>query len=144
MKLSKHIAIAAAASFALLAAGQTPDRKPHQDVDPQVLRTPSMPDSMIVHKVLPAYPPDAIDHKIQGVVKIGLVIGKDGRVEKTRLISGHPLLAPTALQAVRQWVFQPSQMKGNPVRVITSVEIPFMLDAFGNPVTQKSATAPGR
>jgi TonB family protein len=101
----------------------------------------SLPDSKIVTKVHPAYPSDAADLRIQGVVRITVVIGTNGRVESARLLSGHPLLAPAALQAVRKWVFEPTEVEGKPVRVVAPIEIPFNLDAHGRPVEAKSAAA---
>jgi protein TonB len=102
-----------------------------------------MPEDKILHKVMPQYPPDAADHHVYGLVKVNVMIGKDGHVERIKLISGHPLLAPAALQAVRQWTFQPTQANGIPVHVITEVDLPFTLDARGLPVAPKSSTRPG-
>lgn len=114
------------------AGGTTPERLPNQ----QTMRIDSIPESKILHKEMPAYSPEAIDHKIQGVVKMQVVIGKDGKVEGVRLISGHPLLAPAAMQAVRRWVYEPFQLKGQPARVVTDVSIPFALDSSGKPIAQ--------
>lgn len=110
--------------------------------DVKLLRMPSMPDSKILHKVQPAYPPDAVDHRIQGVVKIGVTIGADGHLERMNLISGHKLLAPAAMQAVRRWVFEPTQVDGHAVKVATEISIPFDLDAFGKPVKRPPETVP--
>jgi TonB family protein len=110
--------------------------------DVKLLRMSPMPESKILHKVPPSYPPDAADRHIQGVVKINVLIGTDGHVENIRLVSGHPLLAPAALQAVRHWVFEPTQVQGNAVKVITQITIPFDLDAHGNPVTAARNPAP--
>ena len=109
--------IAIAAAISALAVG----------ADQGILRLASVPDSQLIHKVQPAYPPDALDARIQGVVRIQLTIGKDGHVEQARLISGHRLLAPAALQAARQRVYTPFESKGQSVRVITEIEIPFAL-----------------
>jgi periplasmic protein TonB len=95
--------------------------------DVHFLRMQSVPDEQIVHRDQPAYPPEALDHRIQGVVKISIRIGTDGRVEQAHLISGHPLLAPAAVQAARRWVFKPFESGGKPARVITQIEIPFTL-----------------
>jgi TonB family protein len=95
--------------------------------DVKLLRVPSMPESKILHREQPAYPGDALDHHIQGVVKISVLIGANGRVENARLVSGHPLLTPAAMQAVRRWVFEPSEAEGHAVRVVTEVAIPFTL-----------------
>jgi len=110
--------------------------------DARLVRMPSMPDSKIVTKVHPEYPLDAVDLKIHGVVKITVIIGADGRVQSARLLSGHPLLAPAALQAVRKWVFEPTEVDGKPARVATEIDIPFDLDPHGRPVETKSAAAP--
>jgi protein TonB len=101
--------------------------------DSRIVRTVSVPESKITHKLQPVYPPDALDQHIQGVVKIKILIGTDGHVEQARLVSGHPLLAPAAIQAVKHWVFEPPTSEGQPVRLATQVEIPFRLDGNGNP-----------
>jgi TonB family protein len=105
--------------------------------DVKLLRIPSMPDSKILHRELPVYPTDAADRSIQGVVKISVMIGTDGRVERARLISGHKLLVPAAMQAVRRWVFEPGEAQGHPVPMITEISIPFTLAGPVNPATQR-------
>jgi TonB family protein len=109
--------------------------------DVQLLRAPSMPESKIVTRVQPDYPGDAADLRIHGVVKMTVVIGTNGRVESARLLSGHRLLAPAALQAARKWVFEPTEVQGKPVRVATEIDIPFNLDAYGRPVELKATSA---
>lgn len=106
---------------------------------PQVIRIERMPESKILHKVMPQYPPEATDAHIHGLVKISVMIGKDGHTERIKLISGHPLLAPAALQAVRQWTYEPTQANGIPVHVITEIDIPFNLDANGAPVAPQAS-----
>lgn len=125
MRVLKYLGIAAVFSVMLTA----------QDV--KMLRIGSVPESKILHKVQPMYPPEAADHHIQGVVKLSVTIGANGRIEHLKLISGHPLLAPAAMQAVRRWVFEPFQSGDQNVRVMTEIEIPFRLDGAGNPVTPK-------
>ncbi len=110
--------------------------------DVKLLRMNSMPESKIVHKVQPAYPLDAADLHIHGLVKVSVLIGTNGHVENTRLVSGHPLLAPAAMQAVRQWVFEPTEVQGKAVKVITQIAVPFDLDAHGNPVSTTPRSAP--
>jgi protein TonB len=61
------------------------------------------------------------------VVKLEAVIGPDGRVEKVQAISGPPLLRQAAIDAVRQWVYEPSRLNGQPVRTTTQIEINFTL-----------------
>ena len=92
-----------------------------------VMHLRSVPDSQIVTKAQPVYPPDAADARIQGVVRIRILIGTNGHVQSAHLLSGNKLLAPAALQAVRQRVYKPFESQGKPVRVMTEVEIPFAL-----------------
>lgn len=94
--------------------------------DDPVLRVPYMPESKLVHRVDPEYPATAYERRIQGTVRLSVEIGKDGRIERTRLLSGHPLLAGAARRAVRQWVYEPSLLNGKPVRVVTSVPVHFV------------------
>src|SRR6202034_591972 len=58
---------------------------------------------LLVKKVNPNYPPLARQARIQGVVLLQAQISKDGRIENLQLISGHPMLAPAAIEAVKQW-----------------------------------------
>jgi TonB family protein len=93
--------------------------------DVKLLHVTSMPESKIVNRVHADYPQDAADLGVHGVVKISIVIGLDGHVESARLISGHTLLVPAALQAARKWVFEPTLVNEKPVRVATEISIPF-------------------
>jgi protein TonB len=65
--------------------------------------------------------------RIQGVVLFTVVIGKDGRVSNVQLVSGHPLLVAAARDAVRQWVYKPTLLNGEPVEVVTEVAVNFTL-----------------
>jgi TonB family protein len=81
----------------------------------------------LIEKITPLYPPDAKLARIQGAVKFQAVIGKDGRIQDLQLISGHPLLAQSAQDAVRQWVYKPTLLNGNPVEVITQIDVNYTL-----------------
>ncbi len=82
---------------------------------------------MAVSAPKPAYPPLAKQARIQGVVRLNAIIGKDGTVQDLQAASGHPLLVPSALDAVRQWVYKPTLLNGNPVEVVTVVDVNFTL-----------------
>jgi TonB family protein len=86
-----------------------------------------------LYKVDPKYPPAALRHRIQGTVRFEALIGKDGYVERLRLLSGHALLVRAAREAARQWVYRPTLLRGKPTRVITEIEVEFQLDSYGNP-----------
>lgn len=77
--------------------------------------------------VAPAYPSIAQSARIEGEVQIEAVIGEDGRVRDARVLSGKPILTGAALDAVRQWVFTPTTLNGQPVAVIMTVTVVFTL-----------------
>jgi len=78
-------------------------------------------------KVNPVYPPEARDQHIQGVVVLAVKIDNEGNVYDVELISGHPLLAEAAIDAVRQWKYKPYLLNGEPVEVETQVQVNFTL-----------------
>jgi TonB family protein len=82
---------------------------------------------MVVAKVPPIYPSDARAARIQGSVVIAVIIGKDGNIQNERLISGHPLLAPAAMDAVKQWKYRPYLLNGQAVEVDTQITVNFTL-----------------
>ena len=75
----------------------------------------------------PVYPPLARQARIQGTVLLQAEISKDGTIENLRLISGHPMLAPAAIEAVKQWRYRPYMLNGEPVAVETQVQVNFTL-----------------
>ncbi|HXH67646.1 MAG TPA: TonB family protein, partial [Candidatus Limnocylindrales bacterium] len=81
----------------------------------------------LVKKVQPVYPLLAVQGRIQGVVKLHAIIGRDGTVKQLEVISGHPLLLQAALDAVRQWTYQPTLLEGKAVEVDTEIDVIFQL-----------------
>jgi periplasmic protein TonB len=81
----------------------------------------------LVRQPKPLYPPLAKQARISGVVRFNAVIGKDGTIQNLTLVSGHPLLVPSAQEAVRQWVYQPTTLNGEPVEVVTTIDVNFTL-----------------
>jgi TonB family protein len=77
--------------------------------------------------VPPVYPELAKQARITGIVRLAVVIDKQGRVSDIKVISGHPLLIPAALEAVKQWEYNPTLLNGQPVEVFTEVSVPFVL-----------------
>jgi periplasmic protein TonB len=82
---------------------------------------------LLIRKVQPNYPPLARQARIQGVVILQAQISKDGSIENLQLISGHPMLAPAAIEAVKQWKYKPYLLNGEPVAVETQVQVNFTL-----------------
>ncbi len=81
----------------------------------------------LVNRVQPLYPPLARQTRISGTVKLHAIIGKDGTVQQLQVVSGHPLLVQAALDAVKQWRYQPTLLNGDPVEVDTEIDVIFSL-----------------
>jgi protein TonB len=64
---------------------------------------------------------------LQGAVVLSVIIGQDGSMQEIKVVSGHPMLAPAAMEAVRQWQYKPTLLNGQPVEVSTEVTINFTL-----------------
>jgi len=75
----------------------------------------------------PEYPPLAKVARIQGTVRMEIVVNKDGGVQDIKVITGHPLLVKAAVEAVSRWRYQPTLLQGQPVEVLTEVEQRFSL-----------------
>src|SRR5271165_1276495 len=82
---------------------------------------------LLIKKIQPNYPPLARQARIQGQVVLQAEISKDGSIQNLQLISGHPMLAPAAIEAVRQWRYKPYLLNGEPVAVETQVIVNFSL-----------------
>jgi TonB family protein len=98
-----------------------------QAVPQRVRVTESAMRSFVVHKVPPEYPPQAREAHIQGTVNLQIWVSKTGDIEDLKLVSGHPLLAPAAIEAVKQWKYKPYLLNGTPVIVETTVSVNFTL-----------------
>ena len=82
----------------------------------------------LIHRVDPVYPALARQVRIAGTVELAGVIGTDGRIRELHVTSGHPLLVPAALEAVRQWIYRPTLLGGDPVEVLTTITVVFRLN----------------
>jgi TonB family protein len=78
-------------------------------------------------KVEPIYPAQAKANRVQGIVLLQATINRRGDVSDLKLISGHPLLAEAAMNAVKQWKYVPLTIKGQPVEVETTIKVEFHL-----------------
>jgi TonB family protein len=90
----------------------------------------------------PEYPPLAKMARIQGTVRLEAILGKDGTVQDLKVLGGHPLLVKAALDAVAQWRYQPTLFNGEPVEVVTEIEVNFSLSegpGRGQPGAEGSA-----
>lgn len=106
-------------------AGMPPP--PPSGVPNQIRVGGNVQSSKLVHRPVPLYPQEAKDARIQGTVRYNVVINYDGTVKSLTLVSGHPLLVPSATEAVRQWRYQPTLLNGQAVEVVTQVDVNFTL-----------------
>ena len=83
--------------------------------------------AMVLRKVPPVYPADAKAAGIQGVVHLSATIGMDGTVQALTVLDGPPELVQAATDAVKQWIYRPTLLNGNPVQVQTTIDINFTL-----------------
>jgi TonB family protein len=81
----------------------------------------------LIRKIVPKYPEYAKENRIQGTVVLHAIIDKQGNVAELHTLSGHPSLAPTALEAVRQWRYRPYLLNGEAVEVETTITVNFNL-----------------
>jgi protein TonB len=86
-----------------------------------------MSEGDLVRKILPTYPPLARSARIQGQVVLQAMISPQGMIEKLRVLSGHPMLVPAAIEAVRQWRYRPYILNNEPVEVETQITVNFSL-----------------
>ena len=86
-----------------------------------------MMEGNLIHRVEPRYPPLAIQAHIQGQVVLQAMISRSGLIENLQLVSGHPMLAQAAIDAVSQWRYRPYVLNGEPVDVQTQVTVNFIL-----------------
>jgi protein TonB len=84
---------------------------------------------LLIHRVEPSYPTLARAARVQGEVVLSAVIDANGQIQNLQLVSGHPMLVPAALEAVKQWRYKPYLLNGTPVEVETTVTVIFSLSS---------------
>jgi protein TonB len=101
------------------AAAATPTKQIHVSTGVQAAK--------LIAQVTPVYPTLAKQARVTGTVRLTAIIGRDGAIRNLQVMSGHPLLTPVALEAVKQWRYQPTLLNGEPVEVITQIDVNFTL-----------------
>src|SRR5689334_12507802 len=105
-----------------------PVKKEEKPATPQRIRVGgNVQQALLIKQPRPIYPPLAKQARIQGVVRLNAIIGKDGTIQNLTVATGHPLLVPAALEAVKQWVYKPTLLNGEPVEVVTQIDVNFTL-----------------
>jgi TonB family protein len=83
--------------------------------------------SNLISQVKPTYPPSAKAARIQGTVKLGILVSPEGHVTDLVVVSGPPELVQSSADAVRQWLYRPTLLNGNPVEVVSVVDVNYTL-----------------
>lgn len=106
-----------------------PPTPPHKSSVPRTVRMGG--DVIAAHGLFlppPPYPPLAKIAHIQGTVVLEAIIGIDGTINDLKVVKGQPMLARAALDAVKAWRYQPTLLNGEPVEVLTEIDVNFKLD----------------
>ena len=80
-------------------------------------------EAKLLRRVMPIYPALAKAARIQGTVRMAATIARDGSIQELQILEGHALLRGAAIDAVRQWLYQPTLLNGQPVEVITTIDV---------------------
>jgi TonB family protein len=103
-------------------------RTPITSAGPQHVRiAQSLGEKLLISKVQPNYPEPARSRRIQGAVVLRATIGADGVVRNLEVVSGHPMLTTAAINAVKQWIYRPYVVNGQPIEVETQITVSFTL-----------------
>ena len=81
-----------------------------------------------IERAVPVYPELAKRIRLHGEVSTEVIISPEGRVESVRVVSGHPMFVPSAIDAARRWRFEPTILNGVPVRVTGVITFVFKLN----------------
>jgi len=110
------------------AASAPPPPPPPKAATPKRIRVGGQVEqAKLIFQPKPEYPPLAKMARIQGTVRLEAVISRDGTIQDLKMLSGHPLLVKSALEAVSRWRYQPTLLNGEPVEVVTEVDVNFTL-----------------
>ena len=107
--------------------GSVPSTAPAPPAQKRVRMSQGVVQGLLLHQVKPEYPPVARAAHIQGQVVLHAIIGKDGAVKQVQVISGSPMLATAAANALKQWRYKPYVLNGQPVEVDTTINVNFTM-----------------
>jgi protein TonB len=111
----------------LMAAGPALPPPPKAVAPSRIKQGGQVTAASIITQTRPLYPALARQARIQGNVVLHAIIDKEGKVAQLEVISGHPLLVQSALDAVKQWRYKPTQLNGDPVEVDTTITVTFTM-----------------
>ncbi len=103
------------------------DAKPTTPVLRTMKVSQGVSQGLVLKRVPPDYPAQARQLRVEGSVQLEATIAKDGNVKDVRVLSGHPILARAAVDAVKQWKYKPYMLNGMPVEIDTQISVNFKL-----------------
>jgi protein TonB len=101
---------------------------PHPPAPTRLIRTSSVMEGLLIHRVQPQYPAIARQLHIQGAVIVDAIIGRDGHIQQAHVTRGQTLLNNSALEAVKQWQYRPYHLNGEPIEVETQITVNFVME----------------
>jgi len=107
--------------------GAPPPPPPPPKAKPPIRVGGNVQNSKLIQKIDPVYPELAKRARVAGIVLLQVTVDEQGSVQDVKLIRGHPLLNQSAIDAVRQWRYSPTLLNGEPVQVIATVTVNFVL-----------------
>ena len=82
---------------------------------------------LLIKKVQPTYPQNALAMHVEGSVDMLATISKTGSITAVKVVKGEPLLSRAASDAVKQWKYKPYLLNGEPVEIQTEITVNFKL-----------------
>jgi TonB family protein len=92
---------------------------------PQAQVPAEVMEKLLVHRVEPVYPPEARQARLEGIIALDVIVGRDGTVVSMKALNGPDVLARAAMDALRWWKFEPYRVNGEPAVVETTVAVEF-------------------
>jgi protein TonB len=106
-----------------------PPPAPKKEAAPQRIKVGgNVQAAMVLKRVQPIYPQLAKSARVSGVVHLAAIIAKDGTIQELHSLGGPALLITAAMDAVKQWVYRPTLLNGEPVQVETTIDVNFTLN----------------
>jgi periplasmic protein TonB len=84
-------------------------------------------EGFLVYRSTPSYPPMAKTARVSGTVVLAATISKSGTIENLRVLTGHPMLIQSAIEAVKTWRYRPYLLNNQPVEVETTINVVFSM-----------------
>jgi periplasmic protein TonB len=108
-------------------AGSAPPPPPKPATPARIRVGGNVQAAALVNQVRPDYPMIAKTAHVSGTIILHAIIAKDGSIQELQYVSGPPLLMKSAMDAVKQWRYKPTQLNGDPVEVDTTISVVFSL-----------------